>query len=279
MNSALIKGDITTLRTLQIQIHYDMRYNIFTCCSDERESCLDEDNEIVKSISNRTMNLLSSSAVSVVTDDTKLYFGTKKGEFGKIERLNSQENQNVDLIELFSSDFNRNNSIISVATPRNGTFSDVAFALDQYGSLHIVCSFSLLELFVWNEEKVLNFVLYEEHEHLNILMVTERQNDTNQEVLHTLQIREYPTFHLIYELKVNSFCKPMVSSSGQESLLIIEGSFCAENQSDEANNVLTSLRIRGICEGNPEIRLGRLLRRNKFEDAEVLAKVNRLDFE
>ena len=39
------------------------------------------------------------------------------------------------------------------------------------------------------------------------------------------------------------------------------------------------LRIRGICEGNPEARLVRLLGRQKFEEAEKFAKLNNLPLE
>ena len=39
------------------------------------------------------------------------------------------------------------------------------------------------------------------------------------------------------------------------------------------------LRIRGICEGNPEARLVRLVGRQKFEEAEKFAKLNNLPLE
>ena len=70
--------------------------------------------------------------------------------------------------------------------------------------------------------------------------------------------------------------------------MFVEGSFTSadatlndENNLDVSNVSNTSkvlykspadlvkmLRIRGICEGNPEARLTRLLRRGKFEEAE-----------
>ena len=62
--------------------------------------------------------------------------------------------------------------------------------------------------------------------------------------------------------------------------MVLEGSFLNTEKEDQVlANSMTSLRIRGICEGNPDIRLSRLLRRNKFEEAEKCAIINKLDFE
>ncbi len=55
--------------------------------------------------------------------------------------------------------------------------------------------------------------------------------------------------------------------------MILEGSSRLEL------GLITSLRIRGICEGSPEARLLRLLRRKKFDEAEKFAKMNRLSLE
>lgn len=55
--------------------------------------------------------------------------------------------------------------------------------------------------------------------------------------------------------------------------MILEGS------STLRDNLITGLRIRGICEGSPEARLTRLLRRKKFDEAEKFAKMNRLSLE
>ena len=274
-----MQGDITTLRSLQIQIYRDKAFNIFTINSEEKQDKLFEDDNIVKSTSKEHAVLLCSAAISGTKDDAKLYFGTQHGKIGRISLLRPHEKQNLELLELSNYKLNEDSRISHVAVPVNKTFSDVVIALDNHGSLHIVCSSTFLEIFVWKEENVLDFVLLEEREQMNLLLVTEQCNEIHQTITYALQIREYPSFKLIYKLIVNTFCKPMVSSSGQESPLIIEGSFINENQSPDVTNQLSALRIRGICEGNAEIRLGRLLRRNQFEEAEVVARLNGLDYE
>jgi hypothetical protein len=49
-----------------------------------------------------------------------------------------------------------------------------------------------------------------------------------------------------------------------------------EGSSKLIKGVITGLRIRGICEGSPEARLSRLLRRKKFEEAEKFALFSKL---
>jgi hypothetical protein len=66
-------------------------------------------------------------------------------------------------------------------------------------------------------------------------------------------------------------------SLDQESPLFLEGSYQVEdNENENLDNSNVSkdkdavqmLRIRGICEGNPDARLTRLLARKKFDEAE-----------
>ena len=104
---------------------------------------------------------------------------------------------------------------------------------------------------------------------------------------YTLQIREFPTFKSLYELKVSSFCRILNVAWDQENPLFVEGSF--QNEEDCENRDISNigqftqdlqmLRIRGICEGNPKARLVRLIARQKFGEAEKFAKLNNLPTE
>lgn len=76
------------------------------------------------------------------------------------------------------------------------------------------------------------------------------------------------------------FCKLLHSSANQETLYVIEGAFNSLSTVAFGEAPLVeSLRIRGVCEGSPDIRLSRLLRRNKFDEAEQFAELNHLNYE
>ncbi len=134
----------------------------------------------------------------------------------------------------------------------------------------------------------MDFVLLEDEADpiLKLIMVTEKSAGE-----FFLQIREFPTFNTLYELKVSKYCKLLDTSLNQESPMFVEGSFgIVDTESENTENSLNvsnvsiddkteikrsmeadlvkMLRIRGICEGNPEARMSRLLRRGKFEAAE-----------
>ena len=63
----------------------------------------------------------------------------------------------------------------------------------------------------------------------------------------------------------------------QENPIVIEGTFSDKDCTEKS--IVSSLRIRGICEGSAEARLTRLLRRGKFDEAEKFAKLSRLSLE
>ena len=104
-----------------------------------------------------------------------------------------------------------------------------------------------------------------------------------------LQICEFPSFQIQYKLKVSPYCRLLDVATDQENPLFVEGSFQdliendenidTSNTEENISRHLQMLRIRGICEGNPEARLVRLVGRQKFEEAEKFAKLNNLPLE
>merc|ERR1719376_1339986 len=110
--------------------------------------------------------------------------------------------------------------------------------------------------------------------HLKLMLLTKREGQT------FFQIRSYPSFAMLYELKVNDYCVMLDSFVNQGNPVIVEGSHLGSGNDVITSNDVTSaaaaavgvLRLRSICEGNPKARLERLLRRQKFEEAEKLAK-------
>eukprot|EP00095_Tigriopus_kingsejongensis_P006550 maker-scaffold515_size150689-snap-gene-0.33 protein:Tk06550 transcript:maker-scaffold515_size150689-snap-gene-0.33-mRNA-1 annotation:"kinetochore-associated protein 1" len=151
---------------------------------------------------------------------------------------------------------------------------NVVFCLDNCGQLHMICLHSLITLQVWAQERVLDFVLMEDAGDLKIkmIMIVESQTDPDQ---HRLQMREHPTFELLYELQVSKFTRLIDFDVNQETPMFLEGTLDPTNP----DKPVTFLRMRGICESVLEARLHRLIRRNKFEEALNFAKNFKLPFQ
>ena len=148
--------------------------------------------------------------------------------------------------------------------------------MSKNGVIDVVCAFTMMSINQWKDETVKELALIEDENDpiLKMLMiVTRSKGKTAFETL--LQIREFPKFELLYELKVTPYCKLFDASIDQETPLFIEGSYDVEDEENQdinappINNCVQMLRIRGICEGNPESRLMRLLAKKKFEEAEM----------
>ncbi|TRY72764.1 hypothetical protein TCAL_00185 [Tigriopus californicus] len=137
---------------------------------------------------------------------------------------------------------------------------NVLFSLDNHGQMHMTCLHTLITLQVWSEEQVLDFVLIEDEGDLKIkiLMFIQSMDKTGE---YLLQMREHPSFELLYELPVSKVTHLIDCSMNQESPMFIEGTFI------EGSDVISFLRMRGICESVLEARLHRLIRRNKFDEA------------
>ncbi len=72
---------------------------------------------------------------------------------------------------------------------------------------------------------------------------------------------------------MNSFCRPIHCGINHETPFFVEG-----NATEESEGKL-SLRMRSITESLPEARLLRLLRRQRFQEAEQLARDFKLSME
>ena len=160
----------------------------------------------------------------------------------------------------------------------------LVFCLDSSGALFTVCAVTMLAFDVWQEATVLDFVLMEDHgdggqHRLKILLSVREEDGTFR-----MQMREYPGFELLYELDVAAFLCLLECSPNQEMPLLMEGS-CAnagnenvppppppQGNNAAANDLVQYLRVRGICESVPEARLDRLVRRQRFDEAEKFAK-------
>ena len=279
MDVGLRNGDFASLHELQNKIRKDIPFTLVNICSEN------EDNTAIPDKDAESSYFLNSASVHHTEKHTSIYFGTDKNQICKVRVVCGSEPEELypEMLELDTDQTDSSKKvIIQVTSSAIPASCEIVFVLDSVGWLHILCPFTMLEIFAWKEERVLEIVLLEDGEEgqLNLLLVTERPNHEISKVMDTyLQIRKYPSFCLVYELKVNSFCRPLAYTAGQECPLLIEGSTSTQHNQLDFTNTLSAMRIRGICEGNAELRLDRLLRRNKFHDAEVCATINNIDFE
>ena len=148
--------------------------------------------------------------------------------------------------------------------------------MSKNGVIDVECALTMMSINQWKEENVKELALIEDENDpiLKMLMIITRSK--GKMAFETfLQIREFPKFELLYELKVTPYCRLLDSSIDQETPLFIEGSYDVEDEENQdtnapqINSCVQMLRIRGICEGNPEARLMRLLAKKKFEEAEM----------
>ncbi len=74
--------------------------------------------------------------------------------------------------------------------------------LDDSGAIHVICLQTMMTRFVWSKEEVLDIVLVEDNGDagkLNILMTVAKEFFESGRAL---QMREFPSFQLLYELEV-----------------------------------------------------------------------------
>ena len=90
-----------------------------------------------------------------------------------------------------------------------------------------------------------------------------------------LLLLDFPSFTVTYRLPVSWFTQLVEPHVSQDTPLLLEGS--AEDVLHP--ELVSRLKMRGICEGVPEARLARLIKRSKFDEAEKFANSFKLDKE
>ena len=178
-------------------------------------------------------------------------------------------------------------NVVKVLVPKQSK-DLVVFVLDSKGTIHVICTVTMITLFQFSTLEVVDVVLIEDTDTCPQLMMI----GTSDGQEYFLQIRQYPDFeHCLYSLKVSPYCRLLDTCLDQENPMFVEGTFEEEandenidilNNDDEVNRSKGSikmLRIRAICEGHPDARLHRLLNRKKFEEATKFALLNKLDLE
>ncbi|XP_015589357.1 kinetochore-associated protein 1 [Cephus cinctus] len=135
--------------------------------------------------------------------------------------------------------------------------------------LSMVCPLTLLSKKIWNGP-VLDFILIQEKfndpPRILMLMVPEEGSLTT-----ILQVLTVPDFDVKFKMTVPSTTYLVdFYGSAMDDIIFLEG---LRNPS----NIVNTISVKAISECLPEYRLARLLRRGKFDEAEVFAKNFRLD--
>jgi hypothetical protein len=105
---------------------------------------------------------------------------------------------------------------------------------------------------------------------VQLMLITRDTTSTNL----YLEIRHLTGFQLVFRVAASPFSHLMKAALSQEIPMLLEG-----ESSSGGGAALTKLRLRGIAEGVPEVRLARMLRRQRFAEAEIFANTFNLDKE
>jgi len=144
------------------------------------------------------------------------------------------------------------------------------YALDSAGCIHVVCLRILCVIQILDEVRVKEMQLLEEEadQEFRFLLITK---DSSGDLF--LEIRSSNSFQLTYRLKVAELCVPVAAELSVETPMVIEGTADDVLKPD----VINKLRLRGVTEGIPEVRLERILRRGRFDEAETFATTFKLN--
>ncbi len=159
--------------------------------------------------------------------------------------------------------------------------------LDAGGHLHLVSPDHMVVVSTWPLEndktttgndsktttesgKVTDLTVLEDEgsDQVQLMLIT---RDTTSANLY-LEIRHLTGFHRVFRVAISPFSYLMKAALSQEIPMLLEGE-------SSGGAALTKLRLRGIAEGVPEVRLARMLRRQRFAEAEAFANTFNLDKE
>jgi hypothetical protein len=162
--------------------------------------------------------------------------------------------------------------------------------LDAGGRLHLVSPDHMVVVSTWPLEKndrgttgndgetttesgkVTDLTVLEDEgsDQVQLMLITRDTTSTNL----YLEIRHLTGFQLVFRVAASPFSHLMKAALSQEIPMLLEG-----EESSGGGAALTKLRLRGIAEGVPEVRLARMLRRQRFAEAEAFADTFNLDKE
>ena len=180
--------------------------------------------------------------------------------------------------DLASHDYLALPGCVKLVTSR--TDPTLLLCLDREGSISVLCHLTMVRIFTWkltsrssSAEVVEDMVILEDEGSTDIKLLVFTSDSIREE--NFLLLLDFPSFSVSYRLAVSWFTKLVTPHLSQETPLVMEGT--AENVLRP--DIVTRIKMRGICEGVPEQRLQRLLKRLKFDEAEKFAASFKLPLE
>ncbi|XP_051156783.1 kinetochore-associated protein 1 isoform X2 [Leptopilina boulardi] len=139
----------------------------------------------------------------------------------------------------------------------------VLLGLQSDKSLSVVCPWTLLAKKVY-DGPVTDFLIQQDHinDHLHLIILREPLNGAETT---SLEYVSYPDFQTKFQISVPSSTY-LVECNGS----LTENIIYMESITNLSKNI-KSVRVKALVESMPELRLGRLLKRGKFKEAECFA--------
>lgn len=144
--------------------------------------------------------------------------------------------------------------------------------LNSAGQLEVLCC--VTGVTVWENESddtpILDIAYLHGDEHNAQFLLLLKNPDSDGCLL---RITSFPEFSTIYELAVNSSTSLVLTGEGTESIMFLEPDVSPVSQ------LTRCLKLKSIVDGIPEARLGKLLMKRKFKEAEEFCVRFGLDIE
>nr|CAD7397312.1 unnamed protein product [Timema cristinae] len=149
--------------------------------------------------------------------------------------------------------------------------SNLLIALKEDAHLALIDPNMLCFLRQFTKHLVQDFILFDklyEDDEAAVLVCSKPDDDMESYIF----LASLPEMKVKYKLKTSSASYLVASASSPEQGIFLEGV-----HADDQTEFINTLRLKAIVESLPDLRFDRLLRRNKFDEAELFAKHYGLD--
>ena len=174
--------------------------------------------KIHEAISNQDFSALKELQTKISVRDVD---DSKIGKFtGTVSTLNASKSvismgntlglyDPISSVSDISPLWNKDEEIAQILVPQKNDHQ-IIFVLSNSGVVNVVCALTMMNLYEFEMDKVKGLALIEDENDpvLKLFLTVERCStklDDNVETF--LQIVEYPSFEILYELKVAPYCK------------------------------------------------------------------------
>ncbi|CAL1263174.1 unnamed protein product [Larinioides sclopetarius] len=177
-------------------------------------------------------------------------------------------------------DFTVHDNAVKAVSTKDGKY--IVF-LNEKHVLNIMCPFTSTILKTWSDENkssIENFVLNETIDPSSSLISCRKIGlliaPTSGDSGYFFEIRNFPSFDLIFSMNLSNFAKIADCNLNQEFWCIIDGGLNLHNSGQIS---FSYLNVKEIFEASPEARVMSLISRQKFPEAAKLAEISNINSE